>query len=85
MQDLLDFKPLGVEAFSKNDDGLPPIIVKNGFRGGKTKIKGDVSSHTSHPYYYRPYAQTHVDLEVVGEFKSRPYVDMTLISWKNSR
>jgi|BioPla2DNA2_1021312.scaffolds.fasta_scaffold01788_3 3-phosphoshikimate 1-carboxyvinyltransferase len=80
MQDLLDsLKPLGVEAFSKNDDGLPPIIVKNGFRGGKTKIKGDVSSqYISSILLSAPYAQTHVDLEVVGEFKSRPYVDMTL-------
>ncbi|MDD3754763.1 MAG: 3-phosphoshikimate 1-carboxyvinyltransferase [Methanobacterium sp.] len=80
MQDLLDsLKPLGVEAFSKKGNGLPPITVESGFRGGETKIKGDVSSqYISSILLSAPYAQTPVDLEVVGEFKSRPYVDMTL-------
>lgn len=80
MQQLLDaLKPLGVEALSKNNDGLPPIMVESGFRGGETKIKGDVSSqYISSILLSAPYAQNPVDLEVVGEFKSRPYVDMTL-------
>ncbi|HOI40283.1 MAG TPA: 3-phosphoshikimate 1-carboxyvinyltransferase [Methanobacterium sp.] len=80
MQQLLDaLKPLGVEAFSKNDDGLPPIIVKSGFRGGETVIKGDVSSqYISSILLSAPYAENPVDLEVVGEFKSRPYVGMTI-------
>jgi len=80
MQQLLDaLKPLGVEASSQNGNGLPPIIVENGFRGGETEIKGDVSSqYISSILLSAPYAETPIDLEVVGEFKSRPYVDMTL-------
>lgn len=80
MQQLLDaLKPLGVEAFSKNGNGLPPIIVKSGFSGGETEIKGDVSSqYISSILLSAPYAENPVDLEVVGEFKSRPYVDLTL-------
>ncbi len=80
MQDLLNsLHKLGLKAYSTRNNGLPPIVIKNGFFGGKTEIKGDVSSqYISSILLSAPYAQNPVDLQVVGDFKSRPYVEMTL-------
>ncbi len=80
MQDLLNsLHELGVKAYSTQNNGLPPMVIKNGFYGGKTEIKGDVSSqYISSILLSAPYAQNPVDLQVVGDFKSKPYVEMTL-------
>lgn len=79
MQYLLNaLKPLGVKAISSKNDGKPPIIVKGGFNGGKTSIKGDISSQfISSILIAAPYAKNTTELYVVGEFVSKPYVDMT--------
>ncbi len=80
MQQLLDaLGKLGVKAFSRQDNGLPPIVIESGFKGGRADIMGDVSSqYISSILLSAPYAENPVDLEVVGDFKSRPYVEMTL-------
>lgn len=80
MQDLLDsLSMLGVKAYSTRNNGLPPMVITSGFPGGKGEIKGDVSSqYISSILLSAPYAQNPVDLQVVGDFKSRPYVEMTL-------
>nr|WP_321423633.1 3-phosphoshikimate 1-carboxyvinyltransferase [uncultured Methanobacterium sp.] len=80
MQDLLNsLKKLGVKAYSTQENGLPPMVIKNGFYGGKSQIKGDVSSqYISSILLSAPYTQNPVDLSVVGDFKSKPYVEMTL-------
>lgn len=80
MQDLLNsLHKLKVKAYSTRNNGLPPMVIKNGFYGGKTEIKGDVSSqYISSILLSAPYAQNPVYLQVVGDFKSRPYVEMTL-------
>jgi 3-phosphoshikimate 1-carboxyvinyltransferase len=80
MQDLLDaLSMLGVKAYSTRNNGLPPMVITSGFPGGESEIKGDVSSqYISSILLSAPYAQNPVDLQVVGDFKSRPYVEMTL-------
>jgi 3-phosphoshikimate 1-carboxyvinyltransferase len=80
MQDLLDaLLPLGVSAFSTRKNGKPPIIVKGGFKGGNTNINGNVSSQfISSILMAAPYSENTVNLNVKGEFISKPYVDMTL-------
>jgi len=80
MQDLLDsLSMLGVKAYSTRKNGLPPMVITSGFPGGEGEIKGDVSSqYISSILLSAPYAQNPVDLQVVGDFKSRPYVEMTL-------
>ncbi len=80
MQDLLNsLMKLGVKAYSTQQNGLPPMVIKSGFYGGQTQIKGDVSSqYISSILFSAPYAQNPVDLSVVGDFKSKPYVEMTL-------
>ena len=80
MQNLLDaLIPLGVSAFSTRNNGKPPIIIRGGFKGGKTCINGNVSSqYVSSILMAAPYAETSVDLHIKGDFISKPYVDMTL-------
>lgn len=80
MKDLLDaLKPLGVSAKSTRNNGKPPIIIKGGFTGGETSINGNVSSQfISSILMASPYADSQVDLQVLGDFISKPYVDMTL-------
>jgi 3-phosphoshikimate 1-carboxyvinyltransferase len=80
MQTLLaSLKNLGVRAWSARDNGLAPIIIQNGFQGGSTSISGDVSSqYISSILLSAPYSQEGVELEVTGDFKSQPYVEMTL-------
>ena len=80
MQDLIDaLLPLGVSVFSTRNNGKPPIIIKGGFKGGETYINGNVSSqYISSILMAAPYAQNCVDLNVKGNFISKPYVDMTL-------
>jgi 3-phosphoshikimate 1-carboxyvinyltransferase len=80
MQNLLDaLIPLGVSAFSTRNNGKPPIIIRGGFKGGKTCINGNVSSqYISSILMAAPYAETNVDLHIKGDFISKPYVDMTL-------
>ncbi len=58
----------------------PPIkITSNGLRGGKTKIAGDISSQfLSALLMVAPYARTAIDIEVINELNSKPYVDMTI-------
>jgi 3-phosphoshikimate 1-carboxyvinyltransferase len=79
MQDLLDaLNGLSVTAFSTRNNGKPPICIKGGFKGGKTDIKGDVSSQfISSLLIASPYAENPVDINIKGNFISKPYVDMT--------
>ena len=80
MQDLIDaLKNLGVTIVSSQSNGTPPIIVKGGFDGGETDIKGDVSSQfISSIIMASPYSKRPVTLNVRGTFVSKPYVNMTL-------
>jgi len=80
MQDLLDsLHKLGVRAFSTRKNGLPPIVVKNGFKGGKTSINGKISSqYLSSLLISAPYAEKAIEVQVVENFISQPYVEMTL-------
>lgn len=80
MQELiLSLRKLGVSIHSTRDNGRAPIIVKGGINGGNTSIRGDVSSQfISSILITSPYAEIPVDLEIEGNFVSRPYVDMTL-------
>ncbi len=79
MQDLLDaLSGLGVTVFSTKNNGKPPICIKGGFKGGKTDIKGNISSQfISSLLIASPYAENPVDINIKGDFISKPYVDMT--------
>ena len=79
MQDLLDaLEGLSIKVFSTKNNGKAPICIKGGFKGGKTDIKGNVSSQfISSLLIASPYAENPVDINIKGDFISKPYVDMT--------
>lgn len=71
-------KPLGVETVSLNDDDKAPILIKPGYLGGETNIMGNVSSQfISSILISAPLSDCGVNLYVLPEFKSKPYVHMT--------
>ena len=78
MNDLLDaLSQLGVKTESNN--GKAPITVYPGFDGGDAKISGKISSQfISSILISAPLSEKGVTLEVLGEFVSRPYVEMTI-------
>jgi 3-phosphoshikimate 1-carboxyvinyltransferase len=81
IQDLLDaLARLGVEAASEHHNGCPPVIVQaRGLAGGPTKVSGAISSQfLSAILLISPFAARDVEIEVVGDLVSRPYVDITL-------
>ncbi len=72
-------KSLGIDSSSVNDNGKAPILIKPGYSGGETNISGSVSSqYISSIIISSPLSKEGVTLFVLPEFKSRPYVDMTL-------
>lgn len=80
-QDLLEaLQHLGVEATDSRGTGCPPVKVKGPtLRGGKAKIRGGVSSQfTSSILLSAPYASEDIELEIMDELTSKPYVDMTI-------
>ena len=69
---------LGLKASSIKDNGKAPILIKPGYAGGETNILGNVSSQfISSILISAPLSKNGVDLFVLPEFKSRPYVNMT--------
>ena len=72
-------QPLGVTTESLNDNGKAPILIKPGYIGGDTNIYGNVSSQfISSILISSPLSKNGVTLYVLPEFKSKPYVNMTL-------
>ncbi|MBQ9027027.1 MAG: 3-phosphoshikimate 1-carboxyvinyltransferase [Methanobrevibacter sp.] len=72
-------KNLGVDAKSINGNGKAPILIRPGYVGGETNISGSVSSqYISSILISSPLSEDGVTLFVLPDFKSRPYVDMTL-------
>lgn len=71
--------PLGVETESLNDNEKAPILIKPGYLGGETNIMGNVSSQfISSIIISSPLSENGATLYVLPEFKSKPYVNMTL-------
>lgn len=72
-------RPLGVETESLNDNEKAPILIKPGYHGGETNIYGNVSSQfISSILISSPLSEVGATLYVLPEFKSKPYVNMTL-------
>lgn len=72
-------KHLGIDSKSIAGNGKAPILIKPGYVGGTTNISGSVSSqYISSILISAPLSDEGVTLFVLPEFKSRPYVDMTL-------
>ena len=70
---------LGIRTKSLNGNDKAPILIEPGYVGGETNIYGNVSSQfISSILISSPLSKHGVTLYVLPEFKSKPYVDMTL-------
>ena len=70
---------LGIETESLNGNEKAPILIKPGYFGGETNIMGNVSSQfISSILISAPLSEHGVHLYVLPEFKSKPYVNMTV-------
>jgi 3-phosphoshikimate 1-carboxyvinyltransferase len=81
IEDLLDgLRQLGVDAKTERDNECPPVVVKsNGVSGGTISISGNVSSQfVSGLMMAVAFAHSKVEIEVVGDMVSSPYVQTTL-------
>ena len=81
MKPLLEaLKQLRVDCYSARHDGFPPIIVfGGGIKGGRTAIRGDVSSQfISGLLFATPMASNSTEVIVTTDLESKPYVTMTL-------
>jgi 3-phosphoshikimate 1-carboxyvinyltransferase len=70
---------LGANIQASSSD-CPPVKIKaSGLQGGKTSIAGDISSQfLSALLMIAPYAQSSIEIQVITDLNSKPYVDMTL-------
>jgi 3-phosphoshikimate 1-carboxyvinyltransferase len=70
---------LGADARSENETGCPPVVVQaNGLPGGRCAMAGDQSSqYFSALLLAAPYAERGVEIEVIGDLVSKPYMPMT--------
>jgi len=70
---------LGAKVSCKN--GCPPVKIegKGEIKGGKIKLKGNLSSqYLSAILLIAPHAQNDVTIEIIGELVSKPYIDITI-------
>ena len=96
IKELVDaLRVLGAEISYKENEGFPPLKIKGKkIKGGHLKIKADVSSQfISSILMIAPYFESGIQLELIGDILSRPYIEMTLNlmqqqgvnhSWKNN-
>ncbi|MFH1125841.1 MAG: 3-phosphoshikimate 1-carboxyvinyltransferase [Candidatus Altiarchaeota archaeon] len=74
---LMALRQLGVNAVSKN--GYPPVTVEGPLVGGMCTMRGDISSQfVSALLMALPCAKRNSEINIIGELRSKPYVDMTL-------
>ena len=80
IRDLLEaLDQLGIVATSKAGNGCPPVSIRGGtWRGGRIRIRGDVSSQfLTGLLLAAPFAPSTTTFEVEGGLVSRPYIEMT--------
>lgn len=70
---------LGASAFSTRGNGMAPLVVRGRIKGGRVSIDGSISSQfISALLIACPFAEKETILEIKGELKSRPYVNITI-------
>ena len=81
IKDLVDaLRLLGAEITYLEEEGFPPLKINGkNLKGGTLSIKADVSSQfISAILMVAPHFEKGIQLELVGEVLSRPYIEMTL-------
>jgi len=80
IKDLVDaLRSGGAEIEYLGTEGYPPLLLKGGFKGGKIKVPGTISSQfVSSLLLISPYTKELTEIVIEGVLTSKPYVDMTL-------
>ena len=67
------------------NDGYPPLAIRNqGIKGGVIKIDGSISSQfLTALLMAAPLAEGDLDIHIVGDLVSKPYIDITLAMMKD--
>jgi len=70
---------LGAQVESVDGHGCPPVRIHGGgLEGGRCSLRGDVSSQfLTALLQVAPYARQDVEITIVGDLISKPYVDIT--------
>ncbi|OOF58167.1 3-phosphoshikimate 1-carboxyvinyltransferase [Rodentibacter myodis] len=75
----------GAEIRYLENEGYPPLAIRNiGIKGGKVKIDGSISSQfLTALLMAAPLAENDLEIEIIGELVSKPYIDITLAMMKD--
>lgn len=67
------------------NEGYPPLAIRNsGIKGGKVKIDGSISSQfLTALLMAAPLAENDMEIEIIGDLVSKPYIDITLAMMKD--
>lgn len=67
------------------NEGYPPVAIRNqGIKGGVIKIDGSISSQfLTALLMAAPLAEGDLDIHIVGDLVSKPYIDITLAMMKD--
>lgn len=78
-------RQLGADIRYLENEGYPPIAIRNsGLRGEKVQIDGSISSQfLTALLMAAPLAESDMQIEIIGELVSKPYIDITLAMMKD--
>ena len=78
-------RQLGADIRYLENEGYPPIAIRNtGLHGDKVKIDGSISSQfLTALLMTAPLAESDMQIEIIGELVSKPYIDITLAMMKD--
>ncbi|MFU2078503.1 3-phosphoshikimate 1-carboxyvinyltransferase [Avibacterium endocarditidis] len=78
-------RQVGAEISYLENEGYPPIAIQNrGLNGGKVQIDGSISSQfLTALLMAAPLASGDMEIEIIGDLVSKPYIDITLAMMKD--
>lgn len=78
-------RQVGAQIQYLENEGYPPVAIRNtGLTGGKVKIDGSISSQfLTALLMSAPLAEGDMEIEIIGELVSKPYIDITLAMMKD--
>ncbi|STY62983.1 3-phosphoshikimate 1-carboxyvinyltransferase [Mannheimia haemolytica] len=78
-------RQVGAEVQYLENEGYPPLVITNsGLQGGKVQIDGSISSQfLTALLMSAPLAESDMEIEIIGDLVSKPYIDITLSMMKD--
>ncbi|QIM66593.1 3-phosphoshikimate 1-carboxyvinyltransferase [Mannheimia granulomatis] len=78
-------RQVGADVQYLENEGYPPLAIANsGLKGGKVQIDGSISSQfLTALLMAAPLADGDMEIEIIGDLVSKPYIDITLAMMKD--